>query len=150
MLTYHELLNQLFGLSLAEARPEFAIHLLFFAFKLANGRLSLLSWRNVGFPLLLRALRSLLTVHHIHMHGLLRSSLAGCWRYDAIDVLAEVTHRESVVLLVLILPRERVLPFRLLPEDLEHGALVDEVKAVAHGLNRQALASQCHLVDERV
>ena len=52
------------------------------------------------------------------------------------------------MLLVFVLPGERVLALGLLPQNLKHRAVVDDIEAIIDGLNRHALAMDSHLVHE--
>ena len=50
---------------------------------------------------------------------------------------------------VLVFPCEGILFLLLLPEHLEHRAVIDEVEAIIDGLERDAFPMDRHLVDER-
>ena len=50
---------------------------------------------------------------------------------------------------VFVFPCEGILFLLLLPEDLEHSSVIDEVEAVVHGLQRDAFSMNGHLVNER-
>ena len=55
---------------------------------------------------------------------------------------------ERIVALVFVLPCERIFALLLLPEDLEHGAIEEQIKAVTHSLNADALTMDVHLINE--
>lgn len=57
-------------------------------------------------------------------------------------------HGEWIVPLVFVLPCERIFALLLLPEDLEHGAIEEQIEAVTHGLDANALTMDIHLVNE--
>ena len=59
-------------------------------------------------------------------------------------------HGERIMAFGLVLPGEGILALFLLPEYLEHGALIDEIKAIIDRLKGQALAMDLHLVHEGI
>ena len=55
---------------------------------------------------------------------------------------------ERIVSLVFVLPCERIFALLLFPEDLEHGAIEEQIEAVTYSLDAHALTMDVHLINE--
>ena len=89
-----------------------------------------------------------LTVHHLKVHGRC-TALISCRRCNHfVHIAAKLMDGERIVALVFVLPCERIFALFLLPQDLEHGAIEEQIEAVTHGLDADALTMDVHLINE--
>lgn len=59
-------------------------------------------------------------------------------------------HGVRIMLRIFVLPSESILALCLFPQNLEHCAIINEIKAFIHSLYRDALALNAQLVEERI
>ena len=159
IVTSHECLDLLFGLGFAQRRLQITVHLVLFLVELRYGFGALPSiFRVIGLvrgrscpPTTTFVLSFFIVVegHHLKINRLFSALFSRRRRHDPIDVVSEVMHCKCIVSAILILPSEGILFLFLLPEYLEHSAVVDEVEAIVNSLERDALPMDRHLVDER-
>ena len=82
------------------------------------------------------------------MHGRC-TALVSCRRSNHfVHIVAKLMNGERIVSLVFVLPCKRIFALLLFPEDLEHGAIEEQIKAVTHSLDAHALTMDVHLINE--
>ena len=149
----HKRFYLLVSLSLSNRCFEVIVSGLSFPFKLLECTFSL----GIRFTSLARTARVMATfprlslpIHYFQVHCGCGAPLTRCRCCDLINLVAKLMNGERVVTRVLVLPGERIFAFLLLPENLEHSAVVHDVEAIVNWLNSNALAVHLHLVDEGV
>lgn len=73
-----------------------------------------------------------LPIHYFQVHCGCGAPLTRCRCCDLINLVAKLMNGERVVTRVLVLPGERIFAFLLLPENLEHSAVVHDVEAIVN------------------
>ena len=82
------------------------------------------------------------------MHGRC-TALVSCRRSNHfVHIVAKLMNGERIVALVFVLPCERIFALLLFPEDLEHGAIEEQIEAVTYSLDAHALTMDVHLINE--
>ena len=147
--TYHEWLNALFCFVFSEGRSHFFAELGCFHFHEIYGLFSRLTSCNSVTGLSNGILELFFFIaEDLKLDCLLGTLFASGGCNHVADSIAERMHRERVMLLILVLPCERVLAFGLLPQHLEHRAIIHYVKAIVACLDRHTFPVDVHLVHE--